>query len=114
MPTIKEGLDDFIRVFGESEEFKRYQAAHCQVQQYPEKYKSLQEFRKKNYLMQNSKETLDLYSESERLMKEYQDLYYDPVVREFLDAEVAVCRIVQMVNREIITCLDFEDVLVND
>ncbi len=114
MPTIKDGLDDFIRVFGESEEFKRYQAAHLAVKQYPDKYKKLQEFRKKNYLMQNSKESVDLFAESERLMKEYEDLYYDPVVREFMDAEVAVCRIVQIVNREMITCMDLEDVLEND
>ncbi|MCD8324053.1 MAG: YlbF family regulator [Clostridiales bacterium] len=114
MQEIKESLDEFIRVLQKSDAFCRYQDAHRRVQEYPEKFHRLQEFRKKNYLMQNSGGTADLLAESERLMKEYEDLYVDPVVREFMDAEVAVCRIIQVVNYELVTCLEFEDVLVND
>ncbi|MCD8365173.1 MAG: YlbF family regulator [Clostridiales bacterium] len=114
MQTIKESLDGMIEVLKESEEFHRYRETRRKVSDDPVKEKRLMEFRRKNYLLQNSDQSVDLFTESDRLMKEYQDLYQDPVVRDFMDAEVAVCKIVQTVNRELITCLEFDDVLVDD
>lgn len=114
MQTIKESLDGMIDVIKESEQFHRYRDAREKVREFPKKEKRLMEFRKKNYLLQNSDQSIDLFTESDRLMTEYQDLYQDPVVREFMDAEMAVCKIVQNINRELITCLEFDDVLVDD
>ena len=107
-------LDDLIVSLENCEDFKRYKAACTQVRMHPEKEQRLQEFRKKNYLLQNSRESVDLFAETDRLEKEYADVYRDPMLQEFLSAEVAVCRIVQQVNREMINCLDFENVLVDD
>ncbi len=114
MQTIKESLEGMIEVIKESEEFHRYRDSREKVREYPKKEKRLMEFRKKNYLLQNSDRSIDLFAESDRLMNEYQDLYQDPVVREFMDAEVAVCKIVQTVTRKLITSLEFDDVLVDD
>lgn len=112
MKEVRKCLDDLIRVLENCEYFKRYKAACAEVHEYPEKEKRLREFRKKNYLLQNSKEQIDLFVELERLEQEYADVYKDPLLMKFLSAEVAVCKIVQQVNREMINCLDFEDVLV--
>ena len=114
MHTLKKSLDDLIEALEKSDVYKRYKDACTQVRMYPEKEKRLQEFRKKNYLVQNSKDAIDVYVEAERLEKEYADIYRDPLLLEFLAAEVAVCRFVQHVNRELISCLDFEPVLVDD
>ena len=67
--------------------------------------------RRKNYFLQNSREQLDLFTEEDRLEQEYADVYKDPLLREYLAAEVAVCRIIQQVNKELIGCLDFEAIL---
>ena len=56
-------------------------------------------------------EQLDLFTEEDRLEQEYADVYKDPLLREYLAAEVAVCRIIQQVNKELIGCLDFEAIL---
>ena len=58
-----------------------------------------------------AEEQLDLFTEEDRLEQEYADVYKDPLLREYLAAEVAVCRIIQQVNKELIGCLDFEAIL---
>ena len=58
-----------------------------------------------------AKEQLDLFTEEDRLEQEYADVYKDPLLGEYLAEEVAVCRIIQQVNKELIGCLDFEAIL---
>lgn len=114
MTEVRKNLDGLKEAIQNSEPFMRYQKARAEVRQYPEKHARLQEFRKKNYLLQNSKEQIDLFVELDRLEQEYMDLYKDPLISEYLASEVAVCRIVQQASREIIECLDFEAVLFDD
>lgn len=49
--------------------------------------------------------------EADRLEQEYADVYKDPLLGEYLAAEVAVCRIIQQINKELLGCLDFEAIL---
>lgn len=111
---IKEELADFISALGASEEVIRYKRACEELRAFPELEKRVHEFRQKNYLLQNTKENKDLFVEIDRLEKEYSDLYSGPVTAEFLAAELAICRIVQQVNLEMINCIEFESVLVDD
>ena len=111
---IKDSLQALLDAIQNSDAFKRYQQARTQIHQYPEKAKMLHEFRRKNFVLQNTKEPIDLFSETDRLEHEYSDFRKDPVIAEFLSAEVAVCRIVQKINLDIIACLDFEEVMMDE
>lgn len=114
MLAVRKSLDDLIVSLENCDDFKKYKTACTQVRLHPEKEQRLQEFRKRNYLLQNSREPVDLFAETDRLEREFADVFQDPMLQELLNAEVAVCRIVQQVNREMISCLDFENVLVDD
>lgn len=114
MKEVRDCLDALISALENCDDFKMYKEARARMHEYPEKEKRVRELRKKNYLLQNSKEKVDLFVELERLEQEYADVYKDPLLQSFLSAEVAVCKIVQQVNLEMINCLDFEDVLVDD
>ena len=87
----------------------------CGIRRFVRKYtiirKKSTDFIRKNYFLQNSREQLDLFTEEDRLEQEYADVYKDPLLGEYLAAEVAVCRIIQQVNKELIGCLDFEAIL---
>ncbi|MCD7981804.1 MAG: YlbF family regulator [Clostridiales bacterium] len=109
MTETKNSIDRMVEEMKDCAEFRRYRDIGSKIQAYPEKKKRLFEFRKKNYQLQNSEEQIDLFSESDRLMKEYQDVYDDPMLREFLEAEVAACRLVQRLNFELAQCLEFEE-----
>lgn len=111
MDEIKESLDNLRDTILNSDAFQRYDKIRTEVKLYPEKEKRLYELRRKNYVLQNSKEKVDMYMEVSRLEQEYSDVYKDPLLNEYLAAEVAVCRIIQQVNREIIESLEFEAVL---
>ena len=111
MIEVRKSLDALKAALQECDAFKRYQTARVEIRKYPEKERRLHELRKKNYILQNSKEQIDLFVEAERLEQEYADVYKDPMLSEYLEAEVAVCRIVQQVTHELIDCLDFEAVL---
>ena len=114
MSEVRKSLDELKEAIQNSDPVVRYRTARAEVRKYPEKHARIQEFRKKNYLLQNSKEQIDLFVELDRLEQEYMDLYKDPLTSEYLASEVAVCRIVQQASREIIECLDFEGVLFDD
>ena len=108
---LKTSIEELKKSLLESEAFLRYQKIRAEVHNYPEKENRLHEFRRKNYFLQNSREQLDLFTEEDRLEQEYADVYKDPLLGEYLAAEVAVCRIIQQVNKELIGCLDFEAIL---
>ena len=91
---LKTSIEELKQSLLESEAFVRYQKVRAEVHNYPEKEYRLHECRRKNYFLQNSREQLDLFTEG-----------------EYLAAEVAVCRIIQQVNKELIGCLDFEAIL---
>ena len=104
---LKTSIEELKQSLLESEAFVRYQKVRAEVHNYPEKEYRLHEFRRKNYFLQNSREQLDLFTEEDRLEQEYADVYKDPLLGEYL----AVCRIIQQVNKELIGCLDFEAIL---
>lgn len=108
---LKTSIEELKQSLLESEAFVRYQKVRAEVHNYPEKEYRLHELRRKKYFLQNSREQLDLFTEEDRLEQEYADVYKDPLLREYLAAEVAVCRIIQQVNKELIGCLDFEAIL---
>jgi len=108
---LKTSIEELKQSLLESEAFLRYQKVRAEVHNYPEKEYRLHEFRRKNYFLHNSREQLDLFTEEDRLEQEYADVYKDPLLGEYLAAEVAVCRIIQQVNKELIGCLDFEAIL---
>ena len=108
---LKTSIEELKQSLLESEAFERYEELPEEVHNYPEKEYRLHECRRKNYFLQNSREQLDLFTEEDRLEQEYADVYKDPLLGEYLAAEVAVCRIIQQVNKELIGCLDFEAIL---
>ncbi len=108
---LKTSIEELKQSLLESEAFVRYQKVRAEVHKKPKKEYRLHEFRRKNYFLQNSREQLDLFTEEDRLEQEYADVYKDPLLGEYLVAEVAVCRIIQQVNKELIGCLDFEAIL---
>ena len=108
---LKTSIEELKQSLLESEAFVRYQKVRAEVQKKKKKEYRLHEFRRKNYFLQNSREQLDLFTEEDRLEQEYADVYKDPLLGEYLAAEVAVCRIIQQVNKELIGCLDFEAIL---
>ena len=89
-------------------EYKEYEFQKEKVKKVPELKKRIDEFRAKNYQLQNSAQSDNLMEDAERLQQENADLLNDPLVADFLQAEVEFCRMMQGVNTCITEGIDFE------
>ena len=67
MSQIEDAMDGLMTAIRNSEEFIRYQAIKEKVHGFPKLESQITEFRKKNYLLQNSQGTVDLYEETDRM-----------------------------------------------
>ena len=108
MSQIDDALKQLMTAIRTSEEFIRYQTIKEKVHGFPELENQINEFRKKNYLLQNSQGTVDLYEETDRMEDEYREFRKNPMVAEFLNAENALCKVVQQINWTLIEGLEFE------
>ena len=111
MNEVRKSIDDMIKAVLNCDAYKRYNDTKEKLKDHPEKEKRIHNLRKNNYLIQNNTEGLDVFAEVDRLEKEYADVYRDPLMSEFLSSEVAICRLIQQINKDLITAIDFDAVL---
>lgn len=89
---------DFIRGIKGSEEFREYKAGLERIQEEPDLYDKVNEFRKKNYMLQNAEDSEDYIERLEELDREFEDVRAIPMVDDFLAAELGFCRMMQEIN----------------
>ncbi len=106
MGKVQEATEALVAAIEESGEYGEYLRARQLMEKYPELKAKADEFRRRNYEMQNGGG--DLYEEGERLRRDFADTLADEAVREFLDAENALCRILRQVNVKLLQRLEFE------
>ena len=95
--------------FAEAKAYKAFQGSWSRkVSEEPQLRQRLDEFRKKNYLLQNGSNAYDLFDDVQNLEREYEDMRKNPVIQEYLAAELQICRIIQRCADEILTSVDME------
>lgn len=108
MNRLGESIDGMIAAVKESQEYIRYQELWKRIKMNPEKKQAVNEFRKKSYLLQNSRDQIDLFTEIDRLQQESAPLRAQPDVTEYLAAELALCRMVQHINYRLMQEIEFD------
>lgn len=106
MNQIQKVTAELVAVIKGSTEYQNYKEQKDQMMQFPILKEKVDEFRKKNYELQNSR--VDIFEEADKLHQEYKEVMNHPVVRKFLDAENTICRVVQQINWQLIETLDFD------
>lgn len=91
----------------QTEEYRVYLYKLKELKNDENLYIRVNEMREKNFLLQqaNSEEVYDLM---DALTNEYEDVINIELVSEFLEAEAALCRLIQNFNRELIEGLEFD------
>lgn len=106
MKKMEEAVLAYIDAIKSSEEYMDYTREKNKVKQFPELKAQIDEYRRRNYEMQNSDDTA--YENIEAFEKEYEKLWEEPLAADFLAAELAFCRMMQEINLKITESLDFE------
>ena len=99
---IKEAAKKFAAVIQESDTYKEYYYQREKIKKQPELYDKVNEFRQKK------SDSEDLFDRMEAFEQEYAKFRENPLVDDFLRAELAFCRMMQEVDILLAAEIDFE------
>lgn len=105
---IIEETKKFAAVIRESDTYKEYLNQRERIKKEPELYDKVNEYRQRNFDLQNESDSEDLFDRMEAFEQEYTKFRENPLVEDFLRAELAFCRMMQEVNILITAEIDFE------
>lgn len=105
MDRINNKVEELVLAIQESTEYQNLQKVEAEVSSTPGLAEKIKEFCWKNYELQNSGEE-DLYDRMEAFENEYREFRTDPVVNEYLEQELKMCRILQAINARITNAVE--------
>lgn len=105
---VEAAATKFVKSIKESDTYKAYYYQLERLKRNPELYEKVNEFRKRNYEIQNTSQVDELFDKMDAFEQEFEKFREDPVVDEFLRAELAFCRMMQEVNLYITEAVNFE------
>ena len=103
---MEHALEAYIQEILNSPEYKEYAKGRDKVKLYPDLKAQIDEFRTRNYEMQKGKDTA--FEKLEEFERQYGEFMEIPLVAEFLEAELAFCRMMQHNNTIIMDAIGFE------
>lgn len=109
MTELECAVEALITAIRNTDEYRKYEQQKEKVHRFPELKAQIDEFRVRNYRMQqNTSGDEDLFYKIEEFEQEYENFREDPLVSDFLAAELDFCRMMQAVNIEVTAALDFD------
>ncbi|MCR4589512.1 MAG: YlbF family regulator [Lachnospiraceae bacterium] len=91
---------NFTECIKDTPEYREYQEKKRVIGENPELLAKAEELKKKNFEVNSAfEEGRDTLEDLKRFADEYQDVFMDPVINDYLTAEAAFCRMM----REILT-----------
>lgn len=91
-----------------SEAYRDFEEIKAQVNQEPELKAKLQNFRRRNYELQNKEDCTDLFGEMERFEEEYHEMRKNPLIRDFLQYELEIIRVMQRIDLVLAQAVDLD------
>ncbi|MBR4981271.1 MAG: YlbF family regulator [Lachnospiraceae bacterium] len=104
---MRKALNQFLNELQESSAFKDYKYQKERIKKVPGMKERINDFRAKRFEFQNY-EGEDLFEKIDEFQKEYQAFKEEPIVREYLAAELEICRLVQEINHAIDDLVDID------
>ena len=107
MNKVENAVEQLIAEILSSDEYRAYDVQRNTVKKYPELKAKIDEYRERNFLIQTSAEGNSM-EKLEAFEREYSDFRENPMVSDFLAAELDFCRMMQKVNLRITEGVHFE------
>lgn len=108
MLQVKNELDQLISAIRNCDVAQKYEEIRKKVEQDSELARQINEFRKRNFELQTQTYPDRLMEVSDSFAQEYARFRENPLVQEFLEAELAYCRMLQEVTTEIVGVVTLE------
>ncbi len=108
MTEIDNELFTLIEAVRHSHTYKEYDRCRITLKSDPELKERVDRYREENYRLQTAEDDGTLQERIEAFAKENMELSETPKVRAFLDAELALCRMLQEITDRVVAAIDFE------
>ncbi len=105
---IMEAARQFADTIMTSDTYKEYLYQREKIKRQPALYDKVNEFRQRNFDLQNEADSDDIFERMEAFEQEYEKFRENPLVDSFLQAELAFCRMMQEVYVLLAEEIDFE------
>ncbi|MCR5160443.1 MAG: YlbF family regulator [Lachnospiraceae bacterium] len=99
---------ELTRAVNESPQMRRFRKISAKIALSPGKKEQIDQFRMKVFLLQNSSNAFDRTDEMRELFNVRECLHRDPDIREYLNSELDVCRMLQRICAGILQVADVE------
>ena len=106
--TMKTSAEKFVQSNKGTQTYKRYSIQLEKIKENPELFAQVNEYRRRNYELQNTSQIDELFDKMYFFEREYEKFRENPVVDDFLSAELAFCRMMQAIDIYITSELKFE------
>ena len=106
--TIDENISSLLEAFKESPEYVEFQKQNEIFKQKPELKKRVDAFRGDNYRVQNECGSDNLFDVVEQMGKESAELRRHPEVNAYMDAELALCKMMQKICVKLAEGIDMD------
>ena len=106
MKETEKIIREFTERLKRTEAYRIYLEKRENVAKFPGLQEAINEFRRKNYQLQKSED--ELFDKVDEFVKEYEEFRSNPVVEEYLQAELAVCRMLQRIYSAIAEAIDLD------
>ena len=106
MNTVGDAVDTMIHAIQDSEQYKDYIRQRETVNLFPELRDQIDEYRKTCYELQNSDDYT--FEKMEQFEQENAEFRENPLVSDFLGAELDFCRMMQEILKRITTSINYE------
>ena len=100
--------EQLAQAIKDSDIYREYRRQSEKVDNTGDMREKIDEYRVRNFELQNSVQTEDLLDKLDAFEREYEKFREDPLVEEFLDAELAFCRMMQEIDVKLAEAMDFE------
>lgn len=105
--AVRVKLEEFKQIIMNSEEYQKYDVYRRLLNETPDLKKRVNAFREANMNMQIEGKAQNR-DEVQKLAGEYADILTNSVVREFLNSELILCKMLQQVNVMLVSDLELE------
>ena len=104
---MRKAVNQFLNEFQNSSAFRDYKYQKERIKKVPGMKERINEFRKKRFEFQKYQGE-DLFEKIDEFQREYQAFKEEPIVREYLAAELEICRLVQQIYGAIDELVDID------
>ena len=108
MTEVDNELFQLIEAVKHSKTYVEYDRARVTLKSDPELMERVSNYREENFKLQNSVDDGTLYDRIDKFEAENKELSEEPRVRAFLNAELALCRMLQEISEGVVEGINFE------